>query len=68
MTAKEKFKKGDRVRPTPSCPISAGGREKEWVVDGFCRSDPNCIRVRHFRIQNSVPYHMDFWERFEEGQ
>ena len=61
MTAREKFKVGDRVRRTAEH-TTKYTRHHEATVVGFSYL-PNCVRVRYDGAKISAPAcHMDHWE------
>ena len=60
MTAREKFKKDDRVKQVAGPTIH--GQFSVGTVTGFGRRS-DIVRVRRDGIKETVSYLMDFWER-----
>ena len=67
MTAREKFRRGQRVRYSEKGMRMLGSRSKlekskgYGRVVGFCLK-PQLVRVRDDGLRDARAYHMDFWE------
>lgn len=62
-TARDKFKKGDRVeRSKEAIRRDIATTSGVGVVVGFSTLNPNLVRVQRDGLKSPEVYHMSFWE------
>jgi hypothetical protein len=65
ITAEQKFRRGQRVRPTADCPISRKRKSDPTfggTVQGFGIENKFLVTIKFETAKVAVTYHMRFWE------